>query len=230
MLFKKLFFLLIVKPLVFVIMGLHIKHRERLPENGPAIIVANHNSHLDTLVLMSLYHSKNIINVRPVAASDYFFRYAWSRWLACNLIDIIPLERGGQKSATERLQPIQDALKDNQIVILFPEGSRGEAEQVSRFKKGIALLAEQRPETPITPIFLQGLGKCLPRGEGMFVPFICDVIVGNPIYWQHIPKSEGDDGHADHKESTFKNQKDFVHLLEKEVHELGKDITSSPWI
>ncbi|MEE9303987.1 MAG: lysophospholipid acyltransferase family protein [Thiotrichaceae bacterium] len=212
--YKKLFFLLIVKPLVFVIMGLHIRYRERLPINGPAIIVANHNSHLDTLVLMSLYSSNELSKVRPVAASDYFMRNAWSRWLACNLIDIIPLERGGRKSARERLQPIHDALDNNEIVILFPEGSRGEAELITHFKRGIALLAEQHPETPITPVFLHGLGKCLPRGEGMFVPFICDVIIGEPLYWQ---------GETDSADA-------FVNLLEANVLELGKDITSSPWV
>ncbi|MFN5763524.1 MAG: 1-acyl-sn-glycerol-3-phosphate acyltransferase, partial [Pseudanabaena sp.] len=41
-------FFLTTKIIVLVLLGLRIQHRERLPTTGPAILVANHNSHLDT--------------------------------------------------------------------------------------------------------------------------------------------------------------------------------------
>ena len=69
---KVLFFGLIVKPIVFVVLGLNIRGRDNLPLTGPAILIANHNSHLDTMVLMSLYPLKQIHKIRPVAAADYF--------------------------------------------------------------------------------------------------------------------------------------------------------------
>ena len=52
---KKLFFALFVRPVVLLISGVHITGKEKLPLEGPCIIVANHNSHLDTMVLMSLF-------------------------------------------------------------------------------------------------------------------------------------------------------------------------------
>jgi 1-acyl-sn-glycerol-3-phosphate acyltransferase len=61
---RYLFHLLVVRPLVLVILGLNIRGREHLPQKGPAIIVANHNSHLDTLALLSLF---------PLALINFFF-------------------------------------------------------------------------------------------------------------------------------------------------------------
>ena len=211
MLYKKFFFLLFVKPLALIVIGLNIRHRDLLPVDGPAIIVANHNSHLDTLILMSLFPWGQLHKVRPVAASDHFMKPTFVGWVARNLIDIIPLDRMARKTIDERFEAIYDALEKDEIVIIFPEGSRGEAEQLSKFKKGIALLSERYPEVPVTPVFLQGLGKCLPKGEGMFVPFICDVIVGQAMHWQE-------------------NSKMFVSNLEQKVQGLAKDITSTPWV
>ena len=71
-LLKVLFFALIIKPLTLVLLGLNVRGRKNLPKNGPAIIAANHNSHLDTMVLMGLYPLGQVHKIRPVAAADYF--------------------------------------------------------------------------------------------------------------------------------------------------------------
>lgn len=183
-LLRYLFFLLLVRPLVLIVLGLKVRHRERLPAQGPAIIVANHNSHLDTLVLMTLFPLRRLAQLRPVAAQDYFFRSAWLKWFSLRVLGIIPLDRAVRHSHQHPLKAVCEALERGDILILFPEGSRGAPEQLGEFKAGIAHLARLHPTAPIYPIFVHGLGKSLPRGEALLVPFFCDVFIGEPFYFQ----------------------------------------------
>lgn len=178
---KILFFLLLVRPVVYLMLGLNVLQREKLPTTGPAILAANHNSHLDTLVLMSLYPLSALSRLRPVAAADYFLRNRFTSWLSLNLIGIIPLDRQGQIDKDRVFEQCQQALADGQILLLFPEGSRGDPEQLQPLRKGIYHLACSHPGTQVTPIALHGLGMALPRGGSMIVPFNCDAVVGEAL-------------------------------------------------
>ena len=180
---QQCFFVLIVRPLVLIVIGLNIRRRERIPLKGPAIVVSNHNSHLDTLVLMTLLPWPLLPRLRPVAAKDYFLRNRLLAWFALNIMHIIPLEREVIDRRQDPLAACSEALQNGDILILFPEGSRGDPEQMGTFKSGIAHLAKRHPAIPITPIFLHGLGKALPKGEAVLVPFFCDVFIGESISW-----------------------------------------------
>lgn len=177
------FFALIVRPLMMIVLGTNIRRGELLPAKGPAIIVANHNSHLDVFALMNVMGLKRLRQVRPVAAADYFLTRPFRRWFATRIVGIIPIDRTQTRRADGKhpLEPISDVLRGEGIVLLFPEGTRGEPEQLVAFQSGVAHLAKRHPEATITPVFMHGLGKALPKGEAILVPFFCDLFVGNPL-------------------------------------------------
>ncbi|MEB3228238.1 MAG: lysophospholipid acyltransferase family protein [Synechocystis sp.] len=182
---------LATKLIAHLLLGLEIRHRERLPQAGPAILVANHNSHLDALVLMSLFPLAIAPQLRPVANADYFLHQnPCLAWFARQVLDIIPVVTAdsAQKSPDPGnhrafLQQCAEALAQGQMIILFPEGSRGKPEQLSPLQCGIAHLAKRHPAVPIIPITLTNLGKALPKGDPLLVPFVCGGVVGEPLVW-----------------------------------------------
>jgi 1-acyl-sn-glycerol-3-phosphate acyltransferase len=182
-LLRILFVLLVVKPIIVFWLGLNVRHRERLPKRGPAIIAGNHNSHLDTAVLLSLFPLEEVPNVRPVAAADYFMKPGLMQWFSLNVVGIIPVARGGVADGIDPLEECYRALERGEILLIFPEGSRGEPEQMTELKSGISYLANRFPTVPVIPVFMRGLGKSMGKGTFIPIPFFVDVFVGRPFSW-----------------------------------------------
>lgn len=185
---KYLFFALFVRPLIYIVIGLNVRNAAKVPSKGPAILVANHCSHIDTLILMSLFRLKTTLTIYPIAAKDYFLKTKLGSWFFTNIIEIIPINRNIDKfSHTHPFEKASQLLKNGNIIIIFPEGTRNNFDEIGEFKRGVAHLAKLNPNIPILPVYMHGPGMVLPKGEGLLVPYICDVYVGNEMFWNQNP-------------------------------------------
>ena len=105
-----IFYAVIVRTVVLLVLGLNVRNKENLPSKGPAILIANHNSHLDTMVLMSLLPLQLLPNIQPVAAMDYFLKNRLIAWFALEIVGILPLKRKPEYRGDNTLSPCFDAL------------------------------------------------------------------------------------------------------------------------
>lgn len=176
-----LFSLCIVWPVMWLWLGLRIRHREKLPQRGPTIVVANHNSHMDVFALLSLFSLRQQAYVHPVAAADYFMRNKLMAWCSINILNIIPVSRKGGDS--NPLALCEQALREGKTVILFPEGTRGEPGVLSPLKSGVWYLSQAVPEVPIIPIWLHGTEQSMAKGSIIPLPLFIDVTIGDALHF-----------------------------------------------
>lgn len=180
---RTLFALCIVWPVIWLWLGLRIKHRERLPKRGPAILVANHNSHMDVFALLSLFPLCRQVEIHPVAAADYFLRNKIIGWFALNILNIIPVMREGGEA--NPLALCEQALREGNTLILFPEGTRGEPGKLSPLKSGVWHLSQSMPEVPIIPVWLRGTERVMAKGNRIPLPLFIDVAIGDILSFNH---------------------------------------------
>ena len=208
---RMLFAVCIAYPVVLLWLGIHVRHRERLPLKGPAIVAANHNSHLDILALLSLFPLLSIPQVQPAAAADYFFKTKLLKWFSLNVVGIIPVVRGGAGSDADPLEGCYRALEAGKVLVIFPEGTRGEPEQMAELKSGIWYLAKRFPHAPVVPIYMHGLGKSMPKGSLIPVPFFIKVAIGRHLFW------------AESKESYMADLRERMQRLKQKTHVISEE-------
>jgi len=160
--------------------GLRVRGRANLPAHDPFILIANHSSHLDTVSLLSLFPLARLPRIRPCAAADYFERTPLIAFLSHTFFNILPVVRKKITPDTNPVRTMREALARGDSLIPYPEGTRGTGEAMAAFKSGIAHLLEEMPQIPVVPAYLVNMGRSLPKGEYLPVPFICEARIGAP--------------------------------------------------
>jgi len=172
------FHLFVARPIVRWLLGVRYRRKYLVPK-GPCLIVANHNSHLDAGVLMSLFPLRRLSHVHPVAAADYFGKTWLRRTMAMMLMNGISIDRN-PLMGQDPLAPLVKALEAGESLIFFPEGSRGEAGVVGPFRAGVGRLVRSLPGLLVVPVFMSGPERIWPRGQLIPMPLGIDANVGKP--------------------------------------------------
>ncbi|AOM41720.1 lysophospholipid acyltransferase family protein [Xenorhabdus hominickii] len=146
------------------------------------IYYANHSSHLDGLVIWSGLPPMLRPLVHPVAARDYWDKTKLRRYLVHKVFRAVLIDRHGESTSKEAvIAPLEAILAENESLIFFPEGTRGDGEQINPFKSGLYHLACKYPDAEVVPVYLENLNRALPKGKKLLVPIICSVTFGKPL-------------------------------------------------
>lgn len=137
-----------------------IEGREHVARRQAYVIVANHQSTLDILVLFRLF-----VHFKWVAKHEAFLVpfIGWNMFLN----RYVRLRRGDRRSVVAMMRRAEQVLREGSSVLIFPEGTRSRDGSLQPFKHGAFTLAK-RARVPILPIVIEGTGNALPRAGFVF--------------------------------------------------------------
>ncbi len=134
---------------------LRVTGRERLPWRGPAVLVANHASLIDILVLFALYRPYKWVS------KTENFKLPFIGW-NMSLNGYVPLVRGDRESVKRMMVRCRELLNQGAPVLIFPEGTRSKDGRLQDFKDGAFQLAHEL-QCPVIPIAVTGTAEALPK-------------------------------------------------------------------
>jgi 1-acyl-sn-glycerol-3-phosphate acyltransferase len=157
-----------------VFFRLRILHRERMINDGPAIIASNHQSYLDPPLIGNAadrpiyFLARNTLLDVPVLG-----------WLLPKL-NVIPVDQEG--SDRSALKALIRLLKSGNGVLVFPEGARTMDGNLQPALPGMGLVIA-KTMAPVVPMRIFGAHEALPRGGGGLHFHPITIVVGEPIYF-----------------------------------------------
>jgi putative phosphoserine phosphatase / 1-acylglycerol-3-phosphate O-acyltransferase len=172
------------------LVGLRLKviGEEILWANRPAVVIANHQSKADGIIVMKLLRGnfaavgkKEIKNIPLVSQAIQF-------------AGVIPIDRSSARNAIEAMQPLIDALRvEGRFAVFAPEGTRSISTIPGPFKKGAFHIAMQAG-VPIIPLVIYNAIDVQPKGDFLFRPATVQVEILPPVDTSHW-KAEDLDTH-----------------------------------
>lgn len=166
------FLRVLCRMLTVLVFRIRVRGREHIPSDGGVVVLSNHQSHLDP-VLVGLCFDRRL----NYLARDTLFGFAPFRWLI-NSLDAIPLDRegiglGGLKESLKR-------LKAGEGLLIFPEGTRTRDGEVGKIKPGFLALA-RRSKAALLPVGMEGAFDSWPRKNLLPQPAIIHIQIGEPL-------------------------------------------------
>ena len=160
---------------------------------GPVVFAANHQSHLDTPVILASLPLHWWRRIAPLMWKEYFEahfhperhsrRERWANgilyWLVTLLFNGFPIPQT-ETGARESLRYMGELVEEGWSILIFPEGERTATGEIGRFLPGIGMIAS-RLHLPVVPIRLRGIDHILPRHSKWPHPGPVEVKIGTPL-------------------------------------------------
>jgi 1-acyl-sn-glycerol-3-phosphate acyltransferase len=160
---------------------------ENLPSDCPFIMIGNHASHLDAIVMAQSVPWRIRRRMYPIAAGDVFFETPLIAAFAAGIINALPMWR--KRVGRHALSDLRTRLHEDRCAyILFPEGRREPDGELLEFKPGVGMLIAGS-DIPVVPCFLHGCFPALPRESKIPRPRRITVQIGRPLFFPGLPNT-----------------------------------------
>jgi 1-acyl-sn-glycerol-3-phosphate acyltransferase len=150
------------------------------PQALQRIYFANHQSHLDWVLIWASLPGELRARTRPIAARDYWTKSPFKHWLTREVFNAVYVSRTRTEDQ-DPLEPLVQALAAGDSLVIFPEGTRSNLGEPQPFKSGLYHLAEQFPQVQLVPAWIDNVQRVMPKGEVVPVPILCTVTFGAPL-------------------------------------------------
>lgn len=156
-----------------------------IPTTGPVMLVANHQSFLDPIIVgLAAHHRQFYAMARSSLFDDP--RFAW----LIHSLNAVPVEQGA--GDLKAMRACIDVLKKNHAMLIFPEGARSPDGTTQKFETGTMLLIKRSGAT-VVPVALDGAFDAWPRGQVAPKPFgRIGVVYGQPIAAQTLTRMDSE--------------------------------------
>jgi 1-acyl-sn-glycerol-3-phosphate acyltransferase len=150
------------------------------PKAEQRIYFANHQSHLDWVLVWATLPQDLRAHTRPIAARDYWTSNHLRHWLTREVFNAVFVSRQ-RGDGEDPLEPLIEALRNGDSLVIFPEGTRSHAAEPGTFKGGLFHLAREFPHVQLIPAWIDNVQRVMPKGEIVPVPILCTVTFGAPV-------------------------------------------------
>jgi 1-acyl-sn-glycerol-3-phosphate acyltransferase len=170
---------LVTRPLMTVVAQPSVDGLERFETaQGPVIFAANHSSHLDTPLILTVLPEPWRHKTVTLAAADYFFDSRWKAAYFAFSLNAVPIER--TKVSRDSPERAEALIADGWNLLIFPEAGRS-PDGWGQSHRGIAAWLAARSGRPLVPVHIKGTGRLLPRGAKRLYTGHTTVTFGAPI-------------------------------------------------
>ncbi|WP_265946624.1 lysophospholipid acyltransferase family protein [Dechloromonas sp. A34] len=162
--------------------GVRALWRGSSPTARQRIYFANHTSHGDFVLIWAALPGALRGRTRPVARADYWQRGAWRRFIVERVFrGVLIAPAAGRHHAFNPLEQMNAALAEGDSLIVFPEGTRNPGVGLLPFKSGLYHLARAHPEVEFIPVWIENLGRVMPKGALIPIPLLCTLCFGQAL-------------------------------------------------